>query len=133
MRPPSCKWHHSLYGLCEHSLKGKIEEEQPSPGRFNHVITKVLLNDQTYWVDATFSLQRGSLKNRYNPDFRKALVLGDGSTALTDIPLKNFGKLVVNEDITLADFDNDSAKLTVLSEYTGCMQTIFVPWWQTPV
>lgn len=101
------------------SLKGKIEEEQPSPGRFNHVIAKVLLNDQTYWVDATFSLQRGSLKNRYNPDFRKALVLGDGSTALTDIPLKNFGKLVVNEDITLADFDNDSAMLTVITEYTG--------------
>jgi len=101
------------------NLKGKIEEEQPSPGRFNHVIAKVLLNDQTYWVDATFSLQRGSLKNRYNPDFRKALVLGDGSTSLTDIPLKDFGKLVVNEDITLADFDNDSARLTVHTEYTG--------------
>ena len=101
------------------SLKGKIEDEQPSPGRFNHVIAKVLLNNETYWVDATFSLQRGSLKNRYNPDYRKALVLGDGSISLSDIPLKNFGKLVVNEDITLADFDNDSARLNVITEYTG--------------
>lgn len=100
-------------------LKGKIAEEQPGPGRFNHVITKVYLEDHNYWVDATFSYQRGRLKDRYNPDFGKALVLGDGSTTLTDIPLKDFGELYVNEEIILSSFDNDSATLSVISEYTG--------------
>lgn len=101
------------------SRKARIVDEQPSPDRFNHVITKVSLNDQTYWVDATVSYQRGRLKDRYNPNFGKALVLTDSSASLTDIPAKDFGKLVVNEDFVIEDFDNDSAKLHVITEYTG--------------
>lgn len=100
-------------------LKGKIAEGLPSPDRFDHVIAKVLLNDQTYWVDATFSYQRGGLKHRYNPEYEKALVLTDGSVSLTDIPQKDFGKLVVNEDFVIDDFVNDFATLTVYTEYTG--------------
>ncbi|MRG46418.1 DUF3857 domain-containing protein [Chitinophaga sp. SYP-B3965] len=100
-------------------LKGKVADEQPSPTRFNHVIAKIFLDDHNYWVDATFSYQRGPLKKRYNPDFGKALVLGDSSTTLTDIPLKDFGQLYVNEEITLPNFKDDSASLTVVTEYTG--------------
>ncbi|HEY9231681.1 MAG TPA: DUF3857 domain-containing protein, partial [Blastocatellia bacterium] len=63
-----------------------IAEYQPSPYAFNHVIVRAVLDGRTYWLDPTITLQRGSLKARYNPGYKRALVIRDGSGDLDDIP-----------------------------------------------
>lgn len=62
-----------------------IAQELPSPGVFNHVITKLDLNGNEYWVDPTMTNQRGSLDYMSLPDFKFALVAKPETKALTPI------------------------------------------------
>lgn len=97
----------------------KIAEKLPSPDRFNHAITQIRFNGDTYWVDATISYQRGKLKDRYNPVYGMALVITDTTTGLTKIPMKKTGSIFAKENITLPDTRNGVATLDVRTEYTG--------------
>ncbi len=44
--------------------RARLGDNLPSPYAFNHVIARVVLNHQTYFLDATQSYQRGSLTAR---------------------------------------------------------------------
>lgn len=99
--------------------RDKIAGQLPSPDRFNHAITQIRFNGNTYWVDATISYQRGKLKDRYNPVYGQALVITDTTTSLTKIPVKNPGNIFAEENITLPDKRNNVATLEVRTEYTG--------------
>ncbi|RPE13697.1 DUF3857 domain-containing protein [Chitinophaga lutea] len=106
-------------------LRGHIADRLPSPARFNHVIVKARYRDVDYWIDATQAYQRGRLHNRYNPLFRKALLVKEGITALSDIPVKNTGTLDVTELFTIHSIENDTAQLLVTSIYKGMQADIF--------
>ncbi|WP_343701699.1 DUF3857 domain-containing protein [Chitinophaga sp.] len=97
----------------------------PSPDRFNHAIVKARFNDQNYWIDATASYQRGRLANRYNAPFGMALLVTDTTTNLSNIPLQNTGRVKVTEEFVIHSVSNDSALLTVTSEYTGMQADYF--------
>jgi transglutaminase-like putative cysteine protease len=69
-----------------HSSTGKlVNESLPSPRLFNHCIVQFTLNDSTYWVDPTISLQRGPLKKRFTPDYAYGLTLSPQAKGLSEI------------------------------------------------
>ncbi|PYS46770.1 MAG: hypothetical protein DMG13_29305 [Acidobacteria bacterium] len=97
-----------------------LDARQPSPYAFNHAIVNVRLDGKTYWLDATRSLQRGSLKQFYNPDFARALVLRDGTQSLEDIHLAPLTEptLYVKEEYRVESLTSPVA-FTVTTTYTG--------------
>jgi transglutaminase-like putative cysteine protease len=61
--------------LVSTSLDEHLEDWSPSPARFDHVIVEVQLHYNTYWIDATESLQGGSLVRLQNSAFARTLPL----------------------------------------------------------
>lgn len=80
-----------------------LDNWQPSPFAFNHVIVQVRLGSRTYWLDPTISSQRGGLGSYYDPPYARALVLRPGVGALEEIPqpTSSSGSTTVNELYTL--------------------------------
>ena len=80
-----------------------LDNWQPSPFAFNHVIVQVRLGGRTYWLDPTISSQRGGLGSYYDPPYARALVLRQGGGALEQIPppSSSSGSTTVNELYTL--------------------------------
>ncbi len=62
-----------------------LDDYQPSPFAFDHVIVEAALDNKTYWIDPTISYQRGTLANYYAPAYARALVLRPGANVLTEI------------------------------------------------
>jgi transglutaminase-like putative cysteine protease len=62
-----------------------LDQWQPSPLAFNHVIVAVRLNGQFYWFDPTINYQRGPLSARYLPDYERGLIISPKTTGLTVI------------------------------------------------
>ncbi|GJM09372.1 MAG: hypothetical protein DHS20C11_16480 [Lysobacteraceae bacterium] len=93
-----------------------FEAFAPSPLAFNHVILKVTLEGQTYWVDPTRSSQRGDLLDRF-PDYQMALPVAQGSKKPEPMPIPSAW---AQRQSTIESFstteDLESADLVV--EYT---------------
>ncbi|HEV8134873.1 MAG TPA: DUF3857 domain-containing transglutaminase family protein [Pyrinomonadaceae bacterium] len=68
-----------------------LDQWQPTPFAFDHVIVEARINGKTFWFDPTISFQRSTLENYYDPSFARALVLRNGSSALEKIPLPQTG------------------------------------------
>ncbi len=66
----------------------KLDDWQPSPYSFDHVIVQAHLDGKTYWIDPTISYQRGALSEESNLNYARALVIREGETALSEIPLR---------------------------------------------
>jgi hypothetical protein len=64
----------------------ELDDEQPSPYAFNHVIVRATLDGNVYWFDPTITLQRGRLDQHYNPGYGRALVVREGASSLEEIP-----------------------------------------------
>ncbi|RAJ85556.1 transglutaminase superfamily protein [Chitinophaga dinghuensis] len=94
-------------------MKGKVADLLPTPFAFNHVITAVSLNHKTYWLDATATMQRGTLETFCEPDYQLALIIHDSTTQLTPIIQRTHGKLVVKEIFTLPDLSQHTGELKV--------------------
>jgi hypothetical protein len=83
-----------------HSSAGRsLDQKQPSPFEFDHVIVQAKMAGKTYWLDPTMSYQRGELDKYYDPNYERALVLRAGTGELEKIPLPsvNSGSIVVKE------------------------------------
>ena len=81
-----------------------MDNWQPSPFAFNHVIVQVKLGGRTFWLDPTISSQRGGLGSYYDPPYARALVVREGAGALEKIPQPSAssGSTSVNELYTLS-------------------------------
>jgi transglutaminase-like putative cysteine protease len=83
--------------LVNTEARGTLEEWQPS-AMFDHAITQVRLNGETYWLDPTDCYQRGPLAAHYLPHYALGLVIQPGTTNLTPIPHVNgWPKTTVSE------------------------------------
>lgn len=82
--------------LAEHNIKASsalvsaythegIQNRLPSPGAFDHVISKIELEDQIYWIDGTNIGQYGDLKDFTTNEFGLSLIIDDNSTILEDM------------------------------------------------
>ncbi|MEX0733937.1 MAG: DUF3857 domain-containing protein [Steroidobacteraceae bacterium] len=70
-----------------HTSRGDaLPNALPTPRAFDHAIVRVNLGPRVLWLDPTVSLQRGSPETISQADFRHALVIDSGTTALERIP-----------------------------------------------
>lgn len=97
-----------------------LDEWQPSPYSFDHVIVRAELNGKTYWLDPTISYQRGTLANVSTPDYERALVVNDDTQSLTEIPHTTLDgpTVTVRELFEVASF-GAPVRLTVTSLFRG--------------
>ncbi|MFC1572225.1 DUF2569 family protein, partial [Candidatus Eisenbacteria bacterium] len=97
-----------------------IEEWLPTPLAFNHVIVQARIGSQTYWVDPTQTHERGILSRRPVPQYRRALVVHPGATALSEI--QDVGgagsRIHVEERFKVAQYDS-TVILDVQTIYEG--------------
>jgi transglutaminase-like putative cysteine protease len=68
--------------LVNTTMQQGLAEELPSPGGFDHVIVRVMLDHQPYWLDPTLSEQRSDLAHLIQPDYGLALVVDPVTTRL---------------------------------------------------
>jgi hypothetical protein len=90
----------------------------PSPSIFDHVTTRVKINNNVFWFDPTISYQRGSIKNISYPDYQCGLVVSESTNALTEIPLSEKGDISIKEIFNVPDMSG-LAHLIVKTEYSG--------------
>jgi hypothetical protein len=97
-----------------------LDDWQPTPFAFNHVIVQAKLSGKTYWLDSTISFQRGGLSSYYDPPYARALVLREGSGALEQIPppAENAGSTTINQLYVVKDYDRP-ASFVVTTIYRG--------------
>lgn len=97
-----------------------LDEAQPTPLAFNHVIVRAELAGETLWLDPTISHQRGSFARLRPPPYRRALVIREDSRGLVEIPLAvpQEPQILVREVFDATAFDAP-AKLSVVTEYRG--------------
>jgi hypothetical protein len=98
--------------------KGHVDEHIPSPFAFDHVIVKFRWNNRDYWVDPTINQQRGNLSLFCNPDYKKALVLDDLNNEFDSIPVSQYDKVVIHENLWFSD-SASAVKYSVESDYYG--------------
>jgi transglutaminase-like putative cysteine protease len=86
--------------LVNSSAGRSLDNRQPSPFAFDHVIVQAKIGGKTYWLDPTISYQRGGLDKYYDPPYERALVLRPDTTALEKIPLPalSSGSIIVSEN-----------------------------------
>lgn len=95
-----------------------VAEFQPSPYAFDHVIVQAKLDGHTYWLDPTITLQRGSLRARYNPGYRRALIIRDGNGDLAEIPESNpVEATTVVKEVYTVEAHQQSALFDVTTTY----------------
>ncbi|MEJ1236980.1 DUF3857 domain-containing protein [Chryseolinea sp. T2] len=102
------------------SSAGKtLNESLPSPYAFDHCITQLVLNDTTYWIDPTVSLERGSFKKSRTANYEHALVISPGTTDLTVMKMPAERSTVKLNEVYSFNVVGGSAELTVKTVYTG--------------
>jgi hypothetical protein len=106
--------------LVETEFGKELDQRQPSPYAFDHAIVTVRLDGKTYWLDGTRSFQRGKLREFYNPNFGKALVLREETTNLEDIPISvpTSFTMIVSEKYVVRDRDSP-VSFKVITTYLG--------------
>lgn len=57
----------------------------PSPGAFNHVVTRFTHEGKEYWIDGTKTFQLTELDNKGISNFQYGLLIKDGETALAEV------------------------------------------------
>jgi len=100
---------------CEH-----VEEWQPSPAAFDHVIVRARVGAESVWLDPTRTHERGSLENRSPPLYGRALVLEPGAKAFERIrPRDARSGVAVHETFVVEDYDAAPVTLRVHTTFTG--------------
>lgn len=97
--------------------KRHLNQKQPSPIAFNHVIVYANILGNWTFIDPTISYQRGRIVNGYIPDYGKALVIKPGQTELIDIPENYAGTTTITEKYTIPEIGK-TATLEVVSRYS---------------
>ncbi len=98
----------------------KLPDELPSPNQFNHVITRVELNDQVYWLDPTMNQQAGVLEQVGYYSYDYALLVGHPSQALTAMPAapQTLPEINTTEFFNVLAYEAP-VDYTITTEYTG--------------
>jgi transglutaminase-like putative cysteine protease len=106
--------------LANTEARRTLDDWQPSPYAFDHVIVRAELAGKTYWIDPTISYQRGTLAGAAPPEYERALVVAPETESLSEIPLPGPAgpTTTVRELYEVAGFDAP-VRLTVTSTFRG--------------
>lgn len=100
-------------------FRRQVDAVLPSPLAFDHVIARVELKGQTYWLDGTRAHQTGSLANRQAIGFQRGLPLSATSTGLADMPKPYDAERIVVHDTFRVNRFADGANLESRITYRG--------------
>ena len=105
--------------LVSSELRRGIGDWLPSPGAFDHVITKIIVDGKIYWVDATQTYRRGNLDSvAYNP-YGMALVIAPGTRQLEEIAAPDsVHRIDIRETFQSESFNGDT-QLRIETQYQG--------------
>ncbi|MFP4348737.1 MAG: DUF3857 domain-containing protein [Desulfococcaceae bacterium] len=97
----------------------RIRDWRPSPNAFNHVILQTRVNGRTYWMDPTWSYQRGSLQHFTQPDYSVALVLDPETRELSaiEVPDDPLPDQEIEERFDVSGEPDDPVAYTIRSVY----------------
>ncbi len=105
--------------LLVHTSRGEmLSDVLPTPFVFNHIALQLEIENATYFVDPTLSLQGGSLEKNFFPDFAFGLVLAENTASLTSLPKPIFeNPIEIDSQFTIVK--EDLAHLTMQSSFYG--------------
>ena len=63
-----------------------LDSTLPTPYAFDHVIVRMRLDNDTYWLDGTLGKQFSPLSTHFAEEFERALVIDRSTTGLTTLP-----------------------------------------------
>jgi hypothetical protein len=106
--------------LVNTSEKGLVSQYLPTPLSFDHVITRVNLEGQSYWLDPTYSSQGGSPDNVWHADYTFGLELALAADKLTSVPGQgaDYSRSFTRETFEIKDY-RDAILFAVYSRYSG--------------
>ncbi|NNG01104.1 MAG: DUF3857 domain-containing protein [Desulfobacteraceae bacterium] len=97
-----------------------IKDLHPTINAFNHVIVRVDVDGEHYWLDPTRVYQGADLDHMFQPDYGYALVIAPGENDLTPMPDNaHLAKTKVEETFDLSDGPGHPAYYTIISRYNG--------------
>jgi len=105
--------------LVHTASRGTIADLQPTPGAFNHVVVRAEVDGATYWLDPTRSPQPGTLDTLVQAGFDRALVIGAGTTGLSDMPAAPQQHREVRMLIDASDGLDKPVRMTVVTIADG--------------
>src|SRR6185369_5969302 len=92
--------------LVNTKLRHELDAQLPSPFLFDHVITQVVANGKTYWVDGTLSDQGGTLETMDTPNDERALVVRAETKTLTTIATEEKGATLIEQTYAARDYSS---------------------------
>ncbi|MDP4611431.1 MAG: DUF3857 domain-containing protein [Opitutales bacterium] len=100
--------------------EGLIGVHLPTPGSFDHVITKVTIDGQSYWFDPTNSSQGGPIETIWHNNYELGLELKPDVSELSAVLGQGAeeSKTFIHEKFSMAEY-NTEMQLEVYSRYTG--------------
>lgn len=110
----------SAVALVNTNAHHAIEDWQPSPQAFDHVIIRASIGEKTYWLDATNDSERGDFEHYHALPFERALVLSPETHGLETIPapIVDSPTTLIREHYAISNYDAPVA-LMVTSTYRG--------------
>ncbi len=106
-------------------LRRDVEGMLPSPLAFDHVIAKVDIDGEAYWLDGTQTHQSGALKNRQSRGLGLGLLLTPDTTSLAALPIAyNTVRMQVIDKIKVEKFTDDP-KLESRVTYFGDLAELY--------
>lgn len=103
--------------LVNTEVKSLLKTMPPMYSVFDHVIVKVELSGENYWLDPTRVYQYGQLESLYQPNYESSLVINRNSDKLTDVNIKDKSIINVSEEFDFIDDQN--VIYTIRSMYRG--------------
>ena len=102
------------------TTEGKLLPDSiPFPFAFNHVILRIEIGGEQYWVDSTITLQGGtSLSENFCPIYFWGLPLGYGETDLVEVP-GHFMEKPTLIDTSFGLISKREAVLTITRKFEG--------------
>jgi transglutaminase-like putative cysteine protease len=105
--------------LVNSMLRKRISDYVPTYSAFNHCITQVVHDGQTFYIDPTINYQGGrTIKENYLPNYGKGLVIRKESSDLIDLALPGEAEV---EELHVFDLNTigGEAFLTITTTYKG--------------
>jgi transglutaminase-like putative cysteine protease len=104
--------------LVNTKARHRLDDRLPSPFAFDHVVVRVTRGGKTYWIDPTIADQGGTLETIETPNDARALVVSEGTSALTKIETRHRGRTIVDEIYAARDAVSPTS-LVVRTTYSG--------------
>jgi hypothetical protein len=105
--------------LVSSSDRQAVNNAQPSPGVFDHVIVMLVIDDNEYWLDPTITRQVGDLEYRYITNFGYAMVLGNSNDGLKPVVPKGYKSKIEMVEHFKGGKANKGMELVVNTSYFG--------------